>query len=194
MFAHDFEADLQGPFTGIFLMTGDTVSWATSVPHQGLRSARCQTNSQSNNQASPYLEFTMRDQIYVSEWIRTASGFPAGNTAELIAVSNNMTGTWRNIATVDLFPDMRVGVFNEALDTWTYSSATIGSGWHRVELWLVASPTAGRIALAIDGAIQFDLTGIDTGALLFHLVLTCITWQGTTNEPLELYMDDVVID
>jgi hypothetical protein len=199
MFSYGCENGVPGSFTGVHLSgvptsNGDTVNQATSVPHTGTYSCRCQTNSTPMNQATPFLTFSDRNEIYVGMWVRLASGFPNASWVRLISVAD-IGPPWVNMAAVDLFPDLHLGVSSETDGTNDIhmSTATLpATGWHHVELW-ARTATNGRLALAIDGQMQVDVA-VNTGTATFHLVHTGISWQGDHTRPAEVYVDDVVID
>ena len=192
---HDFEADLIGPYTAIYLMSNDAVNHS-STAHTGTKSAHCVTANPADAQATLYYNFPTRAQLYASMWIRLASGFPPSDYVMIMTLVDDPAGiAWNNVAQVSVFPDMRVGIYNNALNQNMYSTATLTvNQWHRIEVLYKVSTSSGRALLAIDGVVQFDMKNIDTGSLQFHRILTGIAWQGNPNTPAALYLDDVRLE
>lgn len=193
---HDFEADLIGPFSGIYRANGDSVTLSTTIAHAGVRAANCRTNNQADNQAAFHFELPdpLQTEVYVGFWVRLEEGFPPGDAVMLAAVVN-AKAVWTNIATLDVYPDMSLGVTNGANQAQILHSTKklTPATWHHVELRVRASTTSGRIALAIDGQPQYDETTLDTGSLGFHRVLAGIAWQVDRNDPQLVFIDDVTI-
>ena len=190
---HDFEADLEGPFTGIYTMPNDAVGHA-SLGHNSQKSAVCSTQQPFEAQAALYYNFSLRTQLYASMWLRLSSGFPPSDYVMVMAFVNDVS-TWTNIAQVSVFPNRKVSVYNNTLGIDTFSTATLSQDiWHRIEVLVKVSPTTGRLFLAVDGVTQFDMKNINTGSLQFHRILTGIAWQGAPNDPTTLYIDDVRLE
>ena len=196
LLVHDFEDDLIGPYTNIYLAANDSVNHSSSVAHTGVKSAHCTSATPAEAQATLFFNFANRTRMYTSMWIQPTAGFPPSDYVMIIAFVDDPAGSaWNNIATVAIHPDMRVSVLNTATGTYHYSSAQLTTdAWHHIEVVVLVSSTGGRLALAIDGAPQFDLTGINTGSLQFHRILTGLVWQGAGADPTTLYLDDVRLE
>ncbi|HEY5923263.1 MAG TPA: hypothetical protein VIV11_16400 [Kofleriaceae bacterium] len=192
---HDFETDLIGPYTAIYLMSNDAVNHS-STAHTGTKSAHCVTANPAEAQATLYFNFQTRAQLYASMWIRPSTGFPPSDYVMIMTLVDDPAGiAWNNVAQVSVFPDMRVGVYNNAQGQETLSTATLTvNQWHRIEVLYKVSTNAGRAMLAIDGVVQFDMKNIDTGSLQFHRILTGIAWQGDPGDATALYLDDVRLE
>jgi hypothetical protein len=191
----DFEGSLIGPFTNVYEMPSDEVNYAT-IGHSGTKSAYCITAAPAEAQATLYRDFSNRSQLYASMWIRLDTGFPPNDYVMIMAFVDDPNGTtWNNLAQVSVFPDMRVSMYNNAASTETFSTATLTvNTWHHIEALVRISATNGRLMLAIDGAVQFDKTGLDTGFMQMDKILTGIAWQGSANDPTALYVDDVHLE
>ena len=196
-FSDGFEGgSFPSPWTGTYDPGSDSVGRTSDVARTGGASARCNTDDSDPGQATMYLNVTPRDRIYVRFFAMIEDDILSRGFLKLAAVVHQDT-SWHNIATINVFPDLRVHVRHGYSGTIhpTAAHITIDS-WHEYELWVTISRTDGEIALDVDGVPALSLTGLDTGPRTIERVLTGIAWQEPPGDadPMTVYLDDVVID
>lgn len=195
LFTDGFEAGLAA-WTDVTLESGDAATVSSAQAHTGADSGRCATDATPYAQAAFYKDLAAMTEVHARMQVRLDSGFATSSYVGLLSLVHHASG-WNNIATATLAADRSLYIENNSgggeLDPASPIALTTGA-WHSIELSATISPTAGTLQLIVDGAVQVDATGLDTGNLAVNRLAFGIIWQGQGGQPLGLHVDDVVID
>jgi hypothetical protein len=197
LFADGFETGLD-PWSDVTLESGDSATVSSAQAHAGVMSGRCATNSTPEAQAAFYKNLAPMTEVHARFHVRLDPSFNNGSYVGLLSFVHH-AGGWNNIATATLGSDKQIFVENNAgggsIDPTTPSPITLTSGaWHVIEMSATISPSAGSLIVRVDGAIQVQATGIDTGTLPVNRLAFGIIWEGQGSQALGLHVDDVIID
>jgi hypothetical protein len=195
LFADGFEGGL-GPWTDVTLESGDSATASSAQAHTGGMSGRGAVNSTPEAQAAFYKDLSPMMEVHARFHVRLDAGFSNSSYVGLLSFVNHASG-WNNIATATMGSNQRLYMENNAGGgsiPGTASVALVPGQWHQLDMSATISPTAGSLTLLVDGQVQVQVSGIDTGSLPVNRLAFGIIWEGQGSQSNALHVDDVIID
>jgi hypothetical protein len=200
-----FESGLVPPWDTTYADTGDSITQSSTRAYAGTYSAKAETDNQTGATAYVQEDITGQSTLYIRMYIYLDSGFdawPPDATDEYVNFLRtvNMDSGWQNLISLNVYSNDDAGESEYMKlyfwNTWTseayWSTNKITTGqWHSIEVKLVIAPAPnGEAKMWLDGNLEINQTGINTGTLNITRICSGITWQGNYTDPHIIYIDE----
>ncbi|MHA2384947.1 MAG: LamG-like jellyroll fold domain-containing protein [Candidatus Thorarchaeota archaeon] len=177
----------------------DDISAVTSPPppNTGTYSARCEIDNVAPPQAMVWENIADETSLFARTHLYLDPSFSisAGGHVTFMQYVDTSTG-WQNQLAVTIRDDLTLYIWNavagEAYGYGTTSTLTTGT-WYMFELHATFSATDGEVRLWLDGNLEVDVSGKNTGAGGVDRFCTGFYWASPQTDPNILYIDDAFL-
>jgi len=138
-------------------------------------------------------DFPAQSAIYAEGWFYLSASFPSTNYVTLMQGVSTTPG-WQNVLNVTLANDNTLYVYEQQGGGFYPSPTVLTTGaWHRIEAQFVISASAGEAKVWLDGNLEINATGINTGTRNIDRFIFGTFWQGDYTDPNTLFFDDTLV-
>ncbi|MHA2040754.1 MAG: LamG-like jellyroll fold domain-containing protein [Candidatus Thorarchaeota archaeon] len=177
----------------------DDISAVTSPPppNTGTYSARCEIDNVAPPQAMVWENIADETSLFARTHLYLDPSFSisAGGHVTFMQYVDTSTG-WQNQLAVTIRDDLTLYIWNavagEAYGYGTTSTLTTGT-WYMLELHATFSATVGEVRLWLDGNLEVDESGKNTGAEGVDRYCAGFYWSSPQTEPNIIFIDDAYL-
>jgi len=194
-FYDGFESGDLSAWNGSYTDIGDSLSVTTERSNTGYYSAKGEVDTQAAAQAMVWKDFSDKTSLFARVHFYIPLTFSTTDHVTIMQFVDTSAG-WANQLSLTIRDDMTLYLWNaiagEAYGYGTTSTLSKGS-WHMLELQAKFSTTTGEARLWLDGNLEVEETGKNTGAEGVDKFCTVFYWASPQTEPNIVYADDVFL-